>query len=316
MWEELAIEPTMDAKAIRRAYAAKLKILDPDSNPAAFQRLRAAYEQALRYSAGRAQPIRPAPREEIAQANQKRATDQPPREQMPDSPAQRSPEERERFEAQREFIRAINSGDARAALGALTTALARGMVGLGQRDYFLDVVMAKVVRDTSLSPDSYLQILRDAGWATLPAAHEPLSPVRRAAAARGEAESWFAQLSRKAKMNEERPARLLLTGQPMMLLSGVNLTALGTELKRYSHYREWLAPRFDPRFIERAQRVNKFGRVWLNLRDVFAICLLVVLTLSFIGAAFSMPPAGVAAYFSGRGVYYMIRKMKARARAG
>jgi len=47
MWDELGISPSDDPKAIRRAYAARLKALDPDRDPAAFARLRAALEWAL-----------------------------------------------------------------------------------------------------------------------------------------------------------------------------------------------------------------------------------------------------------------------------
>ena len=46
-WDELGIEPTGDRKAVRRAYAARLKDLRPDEDPAAFARLRPAYERAL-----------------------------------------------------------------------------------------------------------------------------------------------------------------------------------------------------------------------------------------------------------------------------
>ena len=42
MWDELGIGPCHDPKAIRRAYAARLKKLDPDRDPAAFTRLREA----------------------------------------------------------------------------------------------------------------------------------------------------------------------------------------------------------------------------------------------------------------------------------
>src|SRR3954454_15769330 len=47
MWDELAIAPTNDPKAIRRAYAARLKTLDPDRDLQAFTRLRTALESAL-----------------------------------------------------------------------------------------------------------------------------------------------------------------------------------------------------------------------------------------------------------------------------
>ncbi|MBC9881421.1 hypothetical protein G8O24_29275 [Bradyrhizobium sp. INPA01-394B] len=47
MWDELGIGPCDDPKAVRRAYAARLKKLDIDQDPAAFARLREALEWAL-----------------------------------------------------------------------------------------------------------------------------------------------------------------------------------------------------------------------------------------------------------------------------
>jgi hypothetical protein len=55
MWDELGIAPCNDAKTIRRAYAARLKKLDPDREPAAFARLREAFERALKEAARNAQ---------------------------------------------------------------------------------------------------------------------------------------------------------------------------------------------------------------------------------------------------------------------
>lgn len=47
IWQTLEIQPTPDQKAIKRAYAKKLKVTRPDENPQAFQNLHMAYKAAL-----------------------------------------------------------------------------------------------------------------------------------------------------------------------------------------------------------------------------------------------------------------------------
>ena len=54
-WEELGIAETTDGKAIRRAYAGRLRSIDQQKDPGAFQRLRGAYEWALNYAARRSE---------------------------------------------------------------------------------------------------------------------------------------------------------------------------------------------------------------------------------------------------------------------
>ena len=49
-WSDLGIEPTGDRIAIKRAYAARLKVTRPDDNADAYQALRNAYERALEHA--------------------------------------------------------------------------------------------------------------------------------------------------------------------------------------------------------------------------------------------------------------------------
>ncbi len=49
-WEILGVAKTCDLKAIKRAYAAKLKVTKPDEDPEGFKCLHAAYKQACKYA--------------------------------------------------------------------------------------------------------------------------------------------------------------------------------------------------------------------------------------------------------------------------
>lgn len=53
-WSLLGIDADADERAIRRAYATKLKAMDPDSDPAGFERLRSARDRALALARSRA----------------------------------------------------------------------------------------------------------------------------------------------------------------------------------------------------------------------------------------------------------------------
>ena len=105
MWHELGIAPSRDPRAIKLAYAARLKQVHPEDDPAGFQRLRVAYEWALK-QAQRPQQIHlpaatlPTAESERPQALQEDgaqarplAAEPPiaPMEQTPPQPAQQAP---------------------------------------------------------------------------------------------------------------------------------------------------------------------------------------------------------------------------------
>ncbi|QAA33420.1 J domain-containing protein [Clostridium manihotivorum] len=49
-WEILEIEPTEELSVIKKAYAKKLKVYHPEDDPEGFQKLREAYDNALKYA--------------------------------------------------------------------------------------------------------------------------------------------------------------------------------------------------------------------------------------------------------------------------
>ena len=52
IFEILGIEPTKDIRAIKKAYAAKVKSCHPEEEPELWKKLHDAYDEAIRYAKG------------------------------------------------------------------------------------------------------------------------------------------------------------------------------------------------------------------------------------------------------------------------
>ncbi len=73
-WDELDIDPTDDARAVKRAYSARLKVCRPEDDHDGFIRLRAAYERALAMASQAANMPNPASDEPPASPDTQRTT--------------------------------------------------------------------------------------------------------------------------------------------------------------------------------------------------------------------------------------------------
>lgn len=69
IWDELGISPTKNAREIKKAYAAKSKLVHPEEHPEQFQKLHEAYKAALNIANSAASFSPPAERETQKQSN-------------------------------------------------------------------------------------------------------------------------------------------------------------------------------------------------------------------------------------------------------
>jgi hypothetical protein len=287
MWDELGIAPCDDQKAIRRAYAARLKQLDPDRDPEAFARLRRAFDWALN-GAGADRDAEPAESNSRAQSRIEPEPDrvEPEAEHVPALHAEKTREPQLQPSARwadrddigdRALLAALDAAlrrrDGNAATVLYYRAAATGALSLAGAPDVLERLLAVAVDDMTLAAAAFRQLVQTAG---LDASRSPLpveAELRRRVLVRLAAEDWYDDLLATAQQRKGRVARrrrkiarLLLGRIGRHWHPRVDKTALRTWLAQYRTHEAWLGDRIDPAWVSKLE-----GR--LRRRDIFwSIC--------------------------------------------
>jgi len=255
-WGELGIEENADPLTIRRAYAARLRRIDPAREPDAFRRLRSAYEAAVRRTDQPAFTSRPA---EVIVPGVDRTAIVP-------------------------VEQALRAGDVAAAFRLFQAAHAEFRLSFAEMNTIEESFLNHVL---PLPAGLFLAMVEWFDWNK--ATHrlrERSAPLFRRLDHRLDAERWYDELRRSAAIRRYRPfdlrpfaARLMMRGPPRWfelfgptgwrLALGTPRRTLSGLIKQFDLYDEWLADRFDAARIRWCRNRMKSGSVYLIYIVVF-----------------------------------------------
>jgi hypothetical protein len=288
MWDELGIAPSDDPKTIRRAYAARLKTLDPDRDPVAFARLRSALEWALGHSTeGRprarpvfdGEPVRPQPapprppplpsgHQEVVQTAPGFDRNIPASDLQWVSPLTAEDEAHD-LDMLRELEAALRRGSAVAAAESYKRAAASGALSIDGTPVMLHRLLGVVASDTTLEGLTFRDLATSLAWNRLdgPAANDPA--LYQKINERMAAEDWYdglvASAARAGGPHERYYARLLLKRRGRFFMQGSS-AKVRAMLTAYRVHAQHLGQRIDPAWVARLERrLRRREIAWLTL---------------------------------------------------
>jgi len=287
MWDELGIAPCVDRKAIRRAYAARLKKLDPDRDPKGFARLRDAYEWALRRAGEddrwRSSDMPPDFSEPTATRSSKSRAESARRpDRQPPAPAIDHDDIRDQALLVA-LDAALRRGDGNAATVLYYRAAATGALSLESARNVTERVLAVAVDDLTLGTAAFRHLTKTVGVSTRQLRAPIASEIHQRAIARLHAEDWYDELVVKAKprwgreaRRQARIARLLLGRTGRYWNPDVDPSALKSRLEQCKIHAVWLGDRINSAWISRLEWRQRRGRTFgLACYSLFVLALLI-----------------------------------------
>jgi hypothetical protein len=293
MWDVLAIAPTDDPRAIRRAYAARLKRIDPDRDRDAFACLRQALEWAL---ARAGEPSRSAP---ARQAPPRRGPVRAPVDEAKPQvvaaiPRPPTPSAAQEQTGERALMTGLESAlqrrDAREAWRLYVRVAAIGALPLDDGDYMLARLFTAALEDPAFDRAGFRALAKSFGWDRPDLAGPAVSDVRRRVDGRLEAEDWYDRFLAAAERrlapplrHWRAPAQLLLGRIAGPGLHGIDLWMVRALLDELQPRHVWLRDRIPVEWVatleERYRRYGiigaVFGVVVVGSLLVLACCMLV-----------------------------------------
>ncbi len=283
MWDELGIPPTDDPKVIRRAYAARLKRIDPDRDREAFARLRQALEAALARAGATSWPECPRPAVDsawetptrngpsatldvlradparsgagIVPAGHFSTPDEPPA-----APCRSADSVRDRAVLS-ELDSALQRQDARGATELYFRAAASGALPLDAAERMLARLFEVALADPTLDPPAFRALAKSVGWDRPELDSGAVSAVRQRVSARLAAEDWYDEVVAIAERRKQgvsrrgaRTGRVVLGRIRGWGLFRINREALVTTLDRLEPHAAWLAGRIHPAWVATLRR--------------------------------------------------------------
>jgi|HubBroStandDraft_6_1064221.scaffolds.fasta_scaffold182542_1 hypothetical protein len=319
MWDVLGIAPTADPRAIRRAYAVRLRQIDPDRDLAGFARLRQALEWGL---AQAAQPARPTvernaadlpadltprdPRHDAEpvvirreELNADIAARRAPIASMPREETPHAPAPAVDAALDRSLLVGLESAlqrrDAREAARLYIRASATGALPLGDAERMLARLFTVALADARFERAEFRALAATFGWDRPQLDSAVVSDVRQRVSARLAAEIWYDNLAAVAPRRlilgrkRVRVARLLLRRIRGWGLFRIDRPALRTLLDEHAHHEAWLRDRIDAAWVVTLKRRMRRRELFANASLVlFLGALLLNGVIVFVGGALGL----------------------------